>query len=145
MLPQGSQVSIRVARGSVGLLWSHDRGMRSQFAWKGESQGVSRGAAGSLGSPSCHGDLRKPLILFLESQDSFGVLRGLSGFHSSWCRGLESHVEVRPETQGSSSVLTWISGSLWRFHWGVRHCLVLRHGTALPSRGVKRVSGLLLS
>ena len=50
MLPQESQVSIRVSRWSTGLLWSHDRGMRSQFAWKSESQGVSRGAAGSLGS-----------------------------------------------------------------------------------------------
>ena len=50
VLPQGSQVSIPVSRGSAGLLWSHGRGMRSQFTWKGESQGVSRGAAGSLGS-----------------------------------------------------------------------------------------------
>ena len=50
MLPQGSQISIQVARGNAGLLWSHGRGMRSQFAWKGESQGVSQGAAGSLGS-----------------------------------------------------------------------------------------------
>jgi len=40
-LPQGSQVSIRVVRWSVGLLWSHDRGIRSQLAWKGESQDVS--------------------------------------------------------------------------------------------------------
>ena len=36
---------------------------------------------------SCHGDLREPLILFLRSQNSFGVVRGLSGFLSSWCRG----------------------------------------------------------
>ena len=50
VLPQGSQVSIPVSRGSAGLLWSHGRGMRSQFAWKGKSQGVSQGAAGSLGS-----------------------------------------------------------------------------------------------
>ena len=94
---------------------------------------------------SCHWDLREPLILFLGSQDSFGVVRGVSGFHSSWCRGLEPHVEVRPEIQGSSPVLTWISGSLWRFIWGVRRRLILRHGTALPSRGVKWASGLLLS
>ena len=50
MLPLGSQVSIRVARVSMGVLWSHGRGIRPQFALKGESQGVSRVAAGSVGS-----------------------------------------------------------------------------------------------
>jgi len=34
---------------------------------------------------SCHGDLREPLILSLRSQESFRVVRGLSGFLSSWC------------------------------------------------------------
>ena len=41
--------------------------------------------------------------------------------------------------------LTGISGSLWRFPWGVRRRLVLGHGTLLPSRGGKGVSGLLSS
>ena len=50
VLPQGSQVSIQVARASAGVLWSHGRGIRPQFALKGESQGVSRVAAGSVGS-----------------------------------------------------------------------------------------------
>ena len=50
VLPQGSQVSIRVARASTGVLWSHGRGIRPQFTWKGESQGVSQVAAGSVGS-----------------------------------------------------------------------------------------------
>ena len=50
VLTQGSQVSIQVARASSGVIWSHSREIRPQFAWKGESQGVSRGAAGSLGS-----------------------------------------------------------------------------------------------
>ena len=50
MLPQGSQVSIRVARASAGVLLSHSRGLRPQFAWKGESQGVPRVAAGSVSS-----------------------------------------------------------------------------------------------
>ena len=36
-----SQVSIQVARASAGVLWIHSRGIRPQFAWKGESQGVS--------------------------------------------------------------------------------------------------------
>ena len=50
LLPRGSQVSVQVARASTGVLWSHGRGIRPQFAWKGESQGVSRVAAGSAGS-----------------------------------------------------------------------------------------------
>ena len=94
---------------------------------------------------SCDGELSESLILFLGSHESFGAVRGLSGFVSSCCRGLGPHLELRQETQGSSPVLTWILGFLWRFHWGVRCCLVLRHGTLLPSRGVKGESGLLLS
>ena len=50
VLPQGSQVSIRVESASTGVLWIHGRGIRPQFAWKGESQGVSQVAAGSVGS-----------------------------------------------------------------------------------------------
>ena len=41
--------------------------------------------------------------------------------------------------------LTGSLGSLWRFPWGVRRPLVLGHGTPLPSRGGKGVSGLLSS
>ena len=40
---------IRVARVSAGVLWSHGRGIKPQFAWKGESQGVSPVVAGSVG------------------------------------------------------------------------------------------------
>ena len=32
------------------MLWSHSSGIRPQFAWKGESQGVSLVATGSVGS-----------------------------------------------------------------------------------------------
>ena len=52
---------------------------------------------------------------------------------------------MRPEPQGSSSVLTWISGFLWSFNRGVRLRLVWRHGIQLPSRCVKEVSGFLSS
>ena len=78
-------------------------------------------------------------MLSLGSQESFQVARGLLGFLSSWFRQLGPHVELRRETQGSSPALTGISGSLWRFHWGVRRRLVLGHGTPLPSRGGKGV------
>ena len=51
VLPQGSQISIRVARASAGVAWFHGRGIRPQFAWKRDSQGVSRVVAGSAVSP----------------------------------------------------------------------------------------------
>ena len=41
VLPQGSQVSIRVAKGSAVLLWIIGRGIRSQIACNARSQGVS--------------------------------------------------------------------------------------------------------
>ena len=76
MLPQGSQVSIRVARGNAGLLWSHGRGMKSQFAWKGESQGVSQVAGGGVVS----------LELPRGPKGASNVVSGKSGILSS-CEG----------------------------------------------------------
>ena len=67
VLPQGSQVSIRVARGSAGFLWSFDRYIRPQFTRKGQSQCVSPVVTGRLGHSSCNGNLREPLILSLSS------------------------------------------------------------------------------
>ena len=46
---QGSQVSIRVARGSMALLSSHGRGIGPQEALKNDSQGLSPVAAGNPG------------------------------------------------------------------------------------------------
>ena len=48
---------------------------------------------------SCHGDLREPLVLSLGSQESFRVVRGLSGFPSSWWGLLRPHLQLRRETQ----------------------------------------------
>ena len=56
-------------------------------------------------------------MLSLGSQESVQVERGLSGFLSSWYRGLGPHLELRRETQGSFPALTGISGPLWRFPW----------------------------
>ena len=47
---------------------------------------------------SCHRDLREPLMLSLGSQESVRVVRGLSGFLSSWYRELGPHLELRRET-----------------------------------------------
>ena len=73
------------------------------------------------------------------------VSRALSGFLSSRCRGRGPHLELMPEAQVSSPVLTWISGIIWSFRRGVRPRLVWRHASLLSSRGGKAVSGFLLS
>ena len=154
---------------------------------------------------SCHGDLRKPLILVLGSQDSFGVVRGLSGFLSRHCSGkgiisiegritwyflscggklgvplelrrvlrdcscclreVRSLFELRGAGRDSSRVGAGARASCqveagnsgflsssdmdlgvpMEIPLGSQTSLILRHGTALPSQGVKGVSGLLLS
>ena len=78
VLPQGSQVSIGVARASPGVLWSHGREIRPEFAWKWESP-VFLEFRQEVWVPSiCHGDLREPLMLSLGSQGSLRVVKGLS-------------------------------------------------------------------
>ena len=145
MLPQGSQVSIRVARASAGVLWSHIRGIRPQFAWKGESQGVSRVAARSVDSlelprgpegashvvsgksgilSNCEGPLGIPLELVRATRASSRVEVGNSGFLSSSDRELGVPMEIPLGSQTSSHV---------------------GDGTPLPSRGGKGVSRLLWS
>ena len=44
------------------------------------------------------------------SQKYCDVGRGLSGLHWVWCNGRGPHLELRREPQGSSPVLTWVSG-----------------------------------
>ena len=51
MRRQGSQVSMRVARGSASLLSCHDRGFGPQDALKKDSQGLSQVVAGNHGFP----------------------------------------------------------------------------------------------
>ena len=46
---QGSQVSMRVARGNASLLSSHGRGIGPQEALKNDSQGLSPVAEGNPG------------------------------------------------------------------------------------------------
>ena len=118
-----------VTAGESGLD-SHGRGNRKVFLELRQEVWVPS---------SCHGDVRETLMLSLGSQESFQVVRGLSGFLSSWYGRLGPHLKLRRETQGSSPALTGNSGSLWRFPWGVRRCLVLGHWIPLPSRGGKGV------
>ena len=130
----------------VGFLSRCCSGKGPDLVLRGESPGFSRVAAGNLVFlSSCDGDLRDLLVLPQESQVSNRVSRGLLGFISSRCRSTGPHLELRLEPQCSSPVLTWISGFLWSFSMGIRPRLVWRHGTPLPSRGVKGVSGFPLS
>ena len=147
VLPQGSQVSIQVARASAGVLWSHGRGIRPQFAWKGESQGVSLVAAGSVGSLelprgpegashvvsgksgillSYEGCLGIPLESVEATRASSRVEVGNSGFLSSSDRDLRVPMEIPLGSQTSSRVGAWNSASLSRWKRGVRTPVELR-------------------
>ena len=108
------------------------------LALRDESPGFCRFVSGLLGLLlSYDGDLRDPLVWPQESPVTRGVVRGLSGFLCSPCWGRGPHLDLRPEPQGSSPVLTWISGFLWSFHRGVRPRLVRRHAS-LPSSLVEK-------
>ena len=145
VLPQESQVSIRVARASPGVFLNHGRVIRPHFTWKGESPCVPRVAAGSVGSLELpRGRDGASHVVSWKS----GILlsfQGPLGIPLELVQGLGPHLELRQETQGSSPALTGNSGFLWRFYCGVRRHLMLWHGTPLPSRGGKGVSGLLWS
>ena len=128
----------------MGFLSRHCSGKGPHLALRGESCGFSGVVSGRLGFlSSCDRDLRDPLVLPQERQVSVRVARGLLGFLSSQCRSIGPHLDLRLEPQVSSPVLTWVSGFLWSFNRGVRPRLVWRHGTLLPSRGVKGVAGFL--
>ena len=130
VLTQGSQVSIQVARASSGVIWSHSREIRPQFAWKGESQGVSRIVSGSVGFlklpwgpegashvvsgksgilSSCDWPLEIPLTLVQATRASSRVEAGNSGFLSSSDRDLRVPMEIPLGSHTSSRVGAWNS------------------------------------
>ena len=147
VLPQGSQVSIRVGKVSARVLWSHGRGIRPQFTWKVESQGVSQVAAGSVGSlelpwgpegashvvfgksgilSCCEGPLGIPLKLVRVTRASSRIEVGNSGFLSSSDRDLGVPTDIPLGSQMSSHVGAWNSASLSRWKRGVRTPVELR-------------------
>ena len=73
---------------------------------------------------SCLGNLREPFMLPVGNQAAFQVARGTWEFLSSHCQGMESHLEMRQVTQGSSPLATGISGFLSSFNKGVRPHLI---------------------
>ena len=85
MWRQGSQVSMRMARGSVSLLSSHGRGIRPQDALKTDSRGLSSVVAGNSYFPrllpmssrsfsECLLEVRDTVEIGGASRDSAGVV-----------------------------------------------------------------------
>ena len=68
------------------------------------------------------------------------LLGVLSGFLSRRCRGLRPCVELVPEPEDTSPVLTWILGYFWNLPRGVSPRLEWGHARALSSRAVAAVS-----
>ena len=131
--PKGCQVPFPGSRGKVGFLSRPCSGEGPHLALRGESLGVSRVVTGNLGFLlSCDRDL-KPACVASGKSSPIQVARGLSEFPCSQCRGTQPYLELRPEPQGSSPVLTWILRFLWSFNSVLRPRLVWRHGTPLPS------------
>ena len=84
-------------------------------------------------SGTCSGGLRK-------DQSPWELLGYLSGFLSRQCRGLRHCVEMVPEPQDSSPVLTWILRDFWSLLREVSPRLQWWHARALSSRAVAAVS-----
>ena len=74
-------------------------------------------------------------------QSPWELLGGLTGFLSRRYRGLRSCVDLVPEPEDSSPVLTWILGYFWSLPSGVSPRLDWGHARALSSRAVTAVSG----
>ena len=86
------------------------------------------------------GDLRDPLWWPQKGQSPFELLWGLSGFLSRRCQGLRPCVELVPEPEDSSAVLTCNLGYFWSLLRGVSPRLELGHARALSSQAVSAVS-----
>ena len=112
--------------------WASSR-LEGRTSWIFSSCGrSSRLTTGTSGIRS--GGLRK-------GQSPCELLGGLSGFHSSRCRGLRPCVESVPEPEDSSPVLTWILGYFWSLPRGVSPRLEWGHARAISSQAVATVSG----
>ena len=106
--------------------------LEGRTSWIFSSCGrCSRLTTGTSGTRS--GGLRR-------GQSPCGLLGGLSGFPSRRCRVLRPCVELEPESEHSSPVLTWILGYFWSLPRGVSPRLVWGHARALSSRAVAAVS-----
>ena len=111
--------------------WSSSR-LEGRTSWIFSSCGrCSRLMMGT--SVTRSGGLRK-------GQSPCEFLGGLSGFLSRRCRGLRSCVELVPEPEDSSPVLTWILRYFWSLPRGVSPRLEWGHARALSFRAVAAAS-----
>ena len=102
--------------------------LESRTSWIFSSCGrCSHLTTGTSGTRS--GCLRK-------GRSTCGLLLGLSGFLSRRCRGLRPCVELMPEPEDNSPVLTWILGYFWCLPRGVSSRLQWGQSRALSSRAV---------
>ena len=145
-MPQGCQGLFQGSTVKVGFLLRRCSGKGPHLTLRVESPVFSLVVAGNLRFLSnYYRDLRDSLVCPQESLIFMRVDRGLSRFLSSHSHGHGPHLEMRPEPQGSSAVLTWISGFLWSFHRRVMPHLVWRHVSPPSSRAGKAVSCFLSS
>ena len=111
--------------------WASSR-LEGRTSWIFSSCGrCSRLTTGTSATRS--GSLRK-------GQSPCELLGGLSGFLSRRYRGLRSCVELVPEPEESSPVLTWILAYFWSLPRGVSRRLEWGHARALYTRAVAAVS-----
>ena len=144
-LHPGCQGPFRGSRGKVEFL-SRGSGKGPILAFRGESPGFIRVAPRNIGFLSIYeGDIRVQLKLTQERSISIQVVGGLSGLLPSHCQGHGPHLELRPEPQSSSPVLTWNSGFLSSFHRAVRPRLMWRHASWICSRAGKAIFSFLSS
>ena len=106
--------------------------LEGRTSWIFSSCGrCSRLTTGTSGTRS--GGLRK-------GQTPWELLGDLSGFLSLRCRGLRPCVDLVPEPEDSSPVLTWILGCFWSLPRGVSPRVEWGHTRALSFRAVAAVS-----
>ena len=107
------------------------------LAWRGEPPGFSRVAAGALDLRRCP---QGPALEASKCQSPWELLGDLSGFLSRRCLGLRSCVELVPEPEDSSPVLTWILRYFWSLPRGVSPRLDWWHARAHFSTVLAAVS-----
>ena len=112
---------------------------RSSSRLEGRNSWIFSSCSRSLSSYD--GDLRGPPFWPQERQVYMRIAKGLSGFISSWCRGLSPHVEMMLEPKDSSSVLRWNLGYFCSLHGGVSPRLMWGHSCPIFSRAGAAVSG----